>query len=256
MRLNGRCRRFIDPWWLTQFPILKRLLPSVRKRLFWDDTRYRIVSRNGGLFLVNFFNWADRTLLLQGSSERNQIAYLLDQVVHKQCEIFIDVGAHFGTYTIFVALKTACREIFAFEPDLRNYAQLEANLLLNDLVGRVDARPVAISDHVGRVSFLASPAPYNVWSKIVEGTAEETTVPAVRLDEIFDFRHRKLALKIDIEGHELQALDGMKKLLSENECVVQVECFEANFPVFKQAIGDLGYRLIHEIAFDRYFANS
>lgn len=47
----------------------------------------------------------------------------------------------------------------------------------------------------------------------------------------------------------------MKNLLQNNICSIQMECFEKNLEPVKALMESLGYQLVHEIGFDRYFAN-
>jgi FkbM family methyltransferase len=246
----------LAPSW-QNLPLLKRLVPSFRRRaarLLWRDG-FGVVRRDGALFLLDLRNWADQSILMRGAFERAQLAYLLAQIAERQCRTFLDVGANLGTYAIFVALRTPCRRIVAFEPDRRAYSQLRANLMLNGLLDRVETRELAVSDRTGEVAFAPGPDTHTVLSKIAESEGSGAVVPAVRLDDALSVVGERIALKIDIEGHERAALAGMAALLRGNRCFLQVECFARNAPDFIAAIGGLGYRLLHRIDDDHYFAN-
>ena len=240
----------------TQLPILKRLIPSLRKRISqhssWPGGN-GVVRRNGALFLVNMRNGFDRILVTHGGFEREQITYLLNNIRDRYCEVFLDIGANLGAYSIFVAQQTSCKTIIAFEPDLRSFVRLRANALLNGLV--IDARQVAVSDKNGPVPFAYGPDDYDVVSKVSD-KPQSQSVPAIRLDDAVSFAGRRIAMKIDIEGHERVALGGMRNLLQNNRCFMQVECFEPNFFAFKSAIEAIGYNYVHQIGHDRYFSNA
>jgi FkbM family methyltransferase len=60
-------------------------------------------------------------------------------------EVFIDVGANVGMYTVMAAKGRGAR-VFAFEPESQNYAQLNRNIVYNHLQDRCIAWPLALSD--------------------------------------------------------------------------------------------------------------
>lgn len=237
--------------------MLKRLAPSIRKRiahLTWPNGR-GIVRRDGVLYLLNLQseNWYDKHILLWGAGEPEQRAFFLDNIRRRDCDTFLDVGANFGTYAACVALMTGCGTIFAFEPDKRSYDRLHGHLLINDLTGKVQIRMVAVSNHNGTVPFARAPTNNDFMSKVGED-GSGFAVPAVRLDDELPLTGHRVALKIDVEGHELAALQGMKSLLRSNDCFLQVECWQQNAPPFIAAMKTEGYHLLHRIADDHYFA--
>jgi len=240
---------------VSQLPILKRLVPSTRHRLarlMWGGNR-GVIRRDGALFGVDLAHWADKTLLTRGAFERAQTAYLIEEIEARGCDTFLDIGANMGAYSIFVALQTDCPRIIAFEPDQRSYTKLCKNVALNRLSERIELHAVAVSNINGTVPFIPGPDHFDAVSK-VGVDAQSKPVPAVRLDDLLSLSGHAIALKIDIEGHELTALEGMRVLLRENECFMQVECFDENLARFTEAMTVLGYRQIYAIGIDRYFS--
>ena len=69
----------------------------------------------------------------------------------KPDEVVVDIGANVGMYAIYAGV-VGCR-VFAFEPEALNYAELNKNIFVNDLHGRVTAYCMAITD-VADVSVL------------------------------------------------------------------------------------------------------
>ena len=47
-----------------------------------------------------------------------------------------------------------------------------------------------------------------------------------------------MALKIDVEGHEINALNGIKQLINKNKCIIQIEIFNENFEKVNQFLID------------------
>src|SRR5208282_3186708 len=99
-----------------------------------------------------------------------------------------------GIYSIFVAQRTGCRRIIAFEPDRRSYDQLCENLRLNGLAGRVETHPVAVSDRSGAVPFELGPETHDVLSKVGGAGAGAHSVAAARLDEFIAVQGERIAL--------------------------------------------------------------
>ena len=60
-------------------------------------------------------------------------------------EVFVDIGANVGMYTIWAA-KTRGVRTFAFEPESQNYALLCRNIVMNGLAENVVAYCLALSD--------------------------------------------------------------------------------------------------------------
>ena len=60
-------------------------------------------------------------------------------------DVFVDIGANMGLYTVFAALHARAR-VFSFEPESQNYALLNRNIALNNVADRVVAWCCALSD--------------------------------------------------------------------------------------------------------------
>lgn len=60
-------------------------------------------------------------------------------------ETMYDIGGNVGMYTIYAAVMRKA-EVYAFEPEALNYGELNKNIFLNNLHGRVLAYCMALSD--------------------------------------------------------------------------------------------------------------
>lgn len=238
---------------LRNVPALKRLVPSLMKaraRRKWPNG-WTVAEAHGGLFLLNWRNYVDRQLLFFDDFEDEQLDRFIGGMKERGCTAFLDVGANIGYYTVVVAQAHPCW-IVAFEPDPRNLQQLRANLFLNRMSERVEVRAEAASDAPGQVSFEVWPDGSTGQSRVSDkGTL---SVPAVRLDDVLDFKGQSLAIKMDIEGYEQVALAGMTRLLADNDCWIQLESFGHNLPAVTALLESLGYRKVATIADDHFFA--
>jgi FkbM family methyltransferase len=236
-------------------PLLKRLIPSVRKRIAaitWPGG-FKIVRRHDVLLLLNYRNYVDRELLSHGRYERDQIDMLTSAMLRHGCDIFLDIGANIGLYSLIAATRRLAGAVIAFEPDARSLGALQANLLINGIADIVEVKAIALSDHDGMVRFTPDPGTSSCRSRVsADGTV---SIPCARLDTLLSLEGKRLFFKIDIEGHELSALDGMRHVLERNRCFLQIESFAANAPAVDQLMRKLGYQRRHQISHDHYYVN-
>jgi FkbM family methyltransferase len=168
-----------------------------------------------------------------------------------QAKTFVDVGANIGAYSVLMSPFVA--SIVAYEANPAPAGELARNLELNDIDGKV--RQVAVSDRAGSVEFgIVSRFAGN--SAVVAGDSkpdfrETRVVEAVTLDAELAAAEEPLAMKIDVEGHEVAVLNGARSVLA-NRCVLQVEDFGG---AVTRLLAPLGYRQIARIGPDYYFTN-
>ena len=236
-------------------PLLKRLIPSARKRIAaitWPGG-FKIVRRHGVLLLLDYRNYVDRELLFYGRYERDQLDTLTAAMLRHGCDIFLDVGANIGLYSLIVATRRLAGRVIAFEPDARSLGALQANLLINHLADNVEVRPIALSDHDGAVRFTPDPGTSSCRSRVsADGSL---SVSCAKLDALLPTSGKRLFCKIDVEGHELSVVDGMRHVLEHNRCFLQIESFAANLPALDKVLHKVGYRQRHQIDHDHYYDN-
>ncbi|TAL38795.1 MAG: FkbM family methyltransferase [Alphaproteobacteria bacterium] len=256
MEFSNRCLYGVFQFF-SHIPLLKRLYPSMQKgwaALTWPGG-HKVKHYNGALFLLDYKKLPDRKVALHGGHELRQHAYFFSQLMKKSCDVFLDVGANIGLYTIDAA-SHGVPEIHAFEPDPRNYAQLHANLYLNKLAAEVRTYPIGLSDKSGSLEFDLAPDAKTNLTKVAAGsTASSHTqkLPVKPLDEVVPCTGKKIFLKIDVEGHEHAVLKGAARLLANNDCFLQVEAWPENAPALTAYLETFGYKLVHRIQDDYYF---
>ncbi len=239
-----------------RIPLLKRMIPSVKKRIarltWWDG--WAIRRLNGAVFLLNYRNVVDRQIAFYGDFEADQRRNLFSHIGASGCDLFLDVGANIGLYSILVAKRGLADRVVAFEPDARVRVQMEANLLMNGLLSKVEIVAKAVSKETGSIQFLLSSGTVTGQSK-VGGGAGAIRVATVHLDDFLDAAGLRVFIKMDIEGHELEAIKGMERILTTNKVFLQVECFAANTPSLDEAMAMLRMKRRHKIGHDHYFSN-
>lgn len=147
----------------------------------------------------------------------------------------LDIGAFVGYFTLIAARAVgASGHVYAFEPDPRNFGLLERNVRANGFVERVEMVRAAVSDRPGRSSFLMDRGDSSSSSLIVTpGPANETTVEVVALDEFLAPESHVDVVKMDIQGAELRALGGMRRLLARRPppTALFIECWPEGLAV-------------------------
>jgi FkbM family methyltransferase len=243
----------------TANPFPRRLGMSVRKRiarLTWTGD-HRIVRHGGLLLLLGWRNYVDRQIAFRGGFEEAQIARLLDAMRRQGgCDLFLDIGANSGLYSLRVAASGLARRVVAFEPDRRNLHQLCANLYLNNLSDRVETVEAALSDRAGTIEFRPAPPTSTGQSRIAApGEAGARRVRAETVDGLLGLSGQTIFAKIDVEGHEAAVLAGMARTLDGNHVFLQVECFPSNLPRVTEMLAAHGLRHAGSIEDDHYFTN-
>ncbi|MGE3142653.1 MAG: FkbM family methyltransferase [Hyphomonadaceae bacterium] len=243
-----------------RIPILKRAYPSLRRR--WDDAfavnGFRLKRWADAAFLLQHRNYVDRQIAFYGDFEDTQRAFFFAAMARFPCDLFLDIGANIGLYSILAGRRGLARRIVAFEPDERNALQLGANVLMNDLVGRVEIVRAAVTDHNGEIAFLPA-AKSSTGQSRVRGPEDEAgggvRVQALRLDDMFAVSGQRIFVKIDIEGHEQTALSGMTQLMARNAMFIQAESFAPSAPALEAFLAAHGFQRRGQIQSDHYFSN-
>jgi FkbM family methyltransferase len=126
----------------------------------------------------------------------------------------VDAGAHVGLYALLAARENANARVLAFEPDPYNRRALVYNaqrLCLRN----VTVLGKALTDRVGRTSFHRSLT--TIGSSLTRRDASDVEIPVetTTLDaELEGAQLRSLVVRLNIEGAEPLALDGMRETLA------------------------------------------
>ena len=242
----------------SRIPVIKRLYPSLLKAwayLTWSEG-YKVKRWRGILFLLNYRSSLDRQIGLRGGYESENSARFFSEM-KKGCDVFFDIGASMGIFILQVAQHGLAKEIHAFEPDPRNYAQMMFNIYLN-VFKNIQAHQEAISNVSGPVQFELATETHALLSEIIPvgkveaagvtqrmmSTKGETCQLMARaLDDVFSYQDKKIFLKIAIQGHELDALKGATRLLGNNKCFLQVYIWPENYNKVSEYLAEMGYKL-------------
>lgn len=147
-------------------------------------------------------------------------------------DVFFDVGANIGSYTIMLAgsgLRT-----YAFEPVYSNYKALNINILLNDLESKVTAFNFGLGNETRPESFSFDPlntgashiSSHPADTLDAEKRSIATTIQITKLDDIvssFELKETdRILMKIDVEGMEIEVLQGAAQFLKSRPKVMLI----------------------------------
>jgi FkbM family methyltransferase len=187
----------------------------------WAWQLWRRTARRPGLIrlvegtLLVAEPWSRMTAGLAGAglTERNDSLFVLD--VLSPGDLFVDVGANIGFYTLIAARRGA--HVEAFEPTAAAADCCERSLALNNL--RATVHRAACGAEPGTVTFTTG---LDIGNHITDGPGVE--VPIVTLDEqLDDCQAVGAVFKIDAEGHDLDVLRGALAVIDRLRPVILVE---------------------------------
>ncbi|MDD2822973.1 MAG: FkbM family methyltransferase [Candidatus Daviesbacteria bacterium] len=147
----------------------------------------------------------------------------------KKDDVFVDVGANIGAYSLLASSKIKKGKIFAFEPSKKAALYLRENIKLNHLENLVTVIESVVSDKDGFEKFTVGRH-----SEVDRIKSPETSTQSVRtiasttLDKFLKSKRITYIdmVKIDVEGAELKILKGLKSYL-KNSSVGSI-LFEVN----------------------------
>lgn len=229
-----------------------RSLHKIIRRL--RRQQFKVSRINGIHFLLDDSNTIDRDLDTFKSFEKEQIEQLVSLIRTHKCSEFVDVGAHAGLYSLVLSAEQSIQplRIQAFEPDTVNRQQLYANLFLNRS-DTIEVSSYGLSNKNSRVNFTRYPDNNRGKSQIDEHG--DMTIEVRRGDDLLDLKHKTIAFKIDVEGHEYEVIEGLQKTLQNNQCTLQIESFDSDASInLKLALGEK-YKYLCSIGNDHYLSN-
>jgi FkbM family methyltransferase len=188
---------------------------------------YQLTKARHGWILSNpNDHFLGRAILEYGEYGEIENDFLLQLLSARPGKI-IELGANSGTHTVSLAKAAASRqqELIAFEPQPFIFQNLCANLALNGITNAT-AWPWACGAEPGTIYFptqnYSERGNFGGVSMKEQAMDGHTAVPCVRLDDVIGNSPVSM-IKIDVEGYELQALQGAVNILTNSRPLLYVE---------------------------------
>lgn len=178
-------------------------------RMVSGDIVYNWV--NGSKFIVKTGETGLTGNIYTGLHEFPDMAFLLH--VLRDNDLFIDVGANVGSYTILACSAIGARG-YAFEPIPSTYKRLVENIRINHLDVKVTCINKGVGAQRGNIAFTNDIDTMNHAITSAEQSDNTVNVEVTALDTVLNGESPAL-MKIDVEGYETNVLQGAEETLKK-----------------------------------------
>ena len=210
---------------------------TTRKTRHYKSSLGKFIVRKGTLdfqFANYAYEWNVKRFVYQHLNDYN---------------VFLDVGANIGTYSIIPAIEGL--KVFAFEPVKSNYDALVTNVDLNNYNDLVVTFPLALGKENTSANFTldlvntgaSHLTEYTNIAEIIENPEFED-IEIVRFDDIFKELNigsgDKVFMKIDVEGMEPDVLIGATNFIKNHaNLLVIIETIHSGVDSLKELLSSL-----------------
>ena len=207
-------------------PFEKLLNSLLRRALFRNRDRFHNQNLPSYIGMLNEYISID--ILTEGAYDiksMNEILQVLrSDLIDFKFDTLIDIGANIGNHSVY--FSRYFKKVIAFEPNPLTYGILKLNA---SFATNIEAINLGLSSKPG--SLYLSEDTRNLGGSQIHLNKEDIPlnltvrdINLVRLDDfISDDCGQGILIKIDVEGHELEALEGAHAFISKNNPVI---CFE------------------------------
>ena len=232
---------------LIKLSILNRTIAIISLKIL------RLLKKNRGYFniknnimFLDFLDPIDRKIIISQKYEERELSTLHELTRNFDAKYFFDIGANNGYYSIKLAELYKDIEIIAFEPNNEAYFKFKKTLDINHKISkRITLNNFGLSDQNSTVK-MRSKVKYGYaqtgGSTIHDGKKfNDIKIYDANFkigDQVLNIKNSNLIFKIDVEGHEINVLRGLKNIINCNNCVLQIEIFKENFKIINKFLID------------------
>jgi len=157
------------------------------------------------------------------SAEKNEIDYLFQKI--RKGETVFDVGAHKGAYSFWMRKAVGDHgKLVCFEPQEKAAVLLKRVFIRNK---NVQIEQVALSDHSRMAPLFVKPQPGIPYEASLHHKYENMRIEEVTTTTLDDYCRDHAVfpsfIKLDVEGHEQNVVDGAVSVLKKMKPVLLAE---------------------------------
>jgi FkbM family methyltransferase len=247
-----------------KFKIFKRIIPSIIKKVNFN--KYIIINHNNFMLKLNLNNPIDMQIYLTKKYEEKNIFFLKKLIKENKINFFFDIGAHMGFYSMNIASRFPKIYIKSFEPIKSSFYQLKKNTELNKYNHQIDIHKKALSNKTKKIKmwvpiktktggFSIYNKKDNELQKYDKNKISYESAISIKLDDIYKFKNKKIAVKIDVERHEKFVILGGEKFFTNNKILLQVELFDERKKEVDLMLKKMNFKFIKCNKKDNFYSN-
>lgn len=196
----------------------------------------------------------DRNFYLREDYE-DELFFMAQSLINlNKINYFFDIGSCWGIYSLRLSSIKKLK-IYSFDPIPKNIERLRQMININKLKN-ISVFNCALGNEKGSINLygLENFTPnYSLYDKKTSQHIVKSSIN--KLDNIVKVKNNYLYIKCDIERHEYAFLQGAKKILKNNNIILQIEIFAKNKKKVFNYLNQNKFQCFYENKFDYLFSN-
>ena len=124
---------------IYKIPISNKLFISIRRYKIFFKSAIKNFEIDNLKIDLDIRESLERKIYFEKKYEEERLIYLIQKIKTHQLNIFIDVGANIGLYSLRVAKNIPnINQVISFEPLLETFNKLKKNIIKNNLEKKID----------------------------------------------------------------------------------------------------------------------
>ena len=197
---------------LFKFFLKKKIVLNFLKYKFYAYPQKKEISR-----------WMIKNLEIW---DKDSVEMIINQIKNDNT-IFIDIGCNYGAYSIPIAKLKNKINVYCFDPSKKALNQLKDNILLND-IKNIKHFNLGVGEKHKTAFFNDDIKNYNnsgLYEISNKYSGKKILINSI--DNLIDdgeiIPKKKIIIKMDVEGYEFLALQGMKKTIKKYDVFIFFE---------------------------------
>jgi len=193
---------------------------TIQEELDKMHPNLEITSSNVGDFLIyKNDNVISKAIRLYGEYCHAEVK-VLSKFMDEKNQVFLDIGTNIGYHSVGMHLATDC-QVLGFEPNFKHFSVAAYNCKLFPKIQLINR---AVSNKESKFFMKDFDESMDSNYGDIHISDEGREVESVVIDKMNISRCN--VMKIDVEGHELEVLEGATKTISKTRPVIMYEAME------------------------------